>query len=232
MPPEVLDEIRARVDLVDLVGAVVPLKRAGERGRASCPFHQRRRRPSPSTRRRASSTASAAAPAATPSSSCASRTASTSPRPSAPLAQRVGVALPTRGRRARQRAALEGLRARDGAGRAHESEAPDLWATPTRERAARLPRRVAGSIPTWRGASASAMRPEGWDHLLGAQRARTGMGAEALLAPGRSVLRARTAAGFYDRFRGRLIFPIARHAGPRDRLRRPRARPGEEPKYI
>jgi hypothetical protein len=36
----VLDEIRARVDLVDLVGAVVPLKRAGERWKGLCPFHQ------------------------------------------------------------------------------------------------------------------------------------------------------------------------------------------------
>ena len=40
VPPEVLDEIRARVDLVDLVGAVVPLKRAGERWKGLCPFHQ------------------------------------------------------------------------------------------------------------------------------------------------------------------------------------------------
>ena len=40
VPPEILDEIRARVDLVDLVGAVVPLKRAGERWKGLCPFHQ------------------------------------------------------------------------------------------------------------------------------------------------------------------------------------------------
>ena len=40
VPPEVLDEIRTRVDLVDLVGAVVPLKRAGERWKGLCPFHQ------------------------------------------------------------------------------------------------------------------------------------------------------------------------------------------------
>jgi DNA primase len=40
IPPEVRDEIRARVDLVDLIGAVVPLKRAGERWKGLCPFHQ------------------------------------------------------------------------------------------------------------------------------------------------------------------------------------------------
>ena len=38
--PEVLDEIRGRIDLVDLIGAVVPLKRAGERWKGLCPFHQ------------------------------------------------------------------------------------------------------------------------------------------------------------------------------------------------
>ena len=40
VPPEVLEEIRTRVDLVDLVGACVPLKRAGERWKGLCPFHQ------------------------------------------------------------------------------------------------------------------------------------------------------------------------------------------------
>ena len=42
VPPEVLDEIRARVDLVDLVGAVVPLKRAGERLEGPLPVPQER----------------------------------------------------------------------------------------------------------------------------------------------------------------------------------------------
>src|SRR3990170_1775075 len=40
VPAEVLDEIRSRVDLVELIGAYVPLKRAGERWKGLCPFHQ------------------------------------------------------------------------------------------------------------------------------------------------------------------------------------------------
>ena len=37
--PSVLDEIRARVDIVELVGQFVNLKRAGENWKGLCPFH-------------------------------------------------------------------------------------------------------------------------------------------------------------------------------------------------
>ena len=74
-PPQVLDEIRARVDIVELVGQFVTLKRAGENWKGLCPFHTEK---TPSftvnPKRKASSTASAAAPAATPSASSCART--------------------------------------------------------------------------------------------------------------------------------------------------------------
>ena len=38
-PREVLEEIRGRIDIVDLVGAYVPLRRAGNAFKALCPFH-------------------------------------------------------------------------------------------------------------------------------------------------------------------------------------------------
>jgi DNA primase len=34
-----LDEIRSRVDIVEIVGQVVKLKRAGENWKGLCPFH-------------------------------------------------------------------------------------------------------------------------------------------------------------------------------------------------
>src|SRR3972149_3272373 len=37
--PQLLEEIRARVDIVDLVGQFVNLKRAGENWKGLCPFH-------------------------------------------------------------------------------------------------------------------------------------------------------------------------------------------------
>src|SRR3989304_2242470 len=39
--PQLLEEIRARVDIVDLVGQFVNLKRAGENWKGLCPFHPR-----------------------------------------------------------------------------------------------------------------------------------------------------------------------------------------------
>ena len=71
--------------------------------------------------------------------------------------------------------------------------------------------------------------PEGWDHLLGAARAE-GYGPEALLGAG-LVLPRQTGGGHYDRFRGRLIFPIADTQG-RVIAFGGRALGAEEPKYL
>jgi len=65
--PELLDEIRSRLDIVEIVGQFVNLKRAGQHWKGSAPSTPRRHRRSPSTPSAASSTASAAAPAGTPS---------------------------------------------------------------------------------------------------------------------------------------------------------------------
>jgi DNA primase len=39
IPEPIIDEVRARADIVEVVGEVVPLKRAGKDFRALCPFH-------------------------------------------------------------------------------------------------------------------------------------------------------------------------------------------------
>src|SRR5262245_61029697 len=39
IPPHVVDEVRARADLVEIIGEHVTLKRAGKEFRALCPFH-------------------------------------------------------------------------------------------------------------------------------------------------------------------------------------------------
>jgi DNA primase len=83
------------------------------------------------------------------------------------------------------------------------------------------------------GETARAFRlgyaPEGWDHLLGAAR-REGHPVEALLAAGLVIPR-QNASGHYDRFRGRLIFPIADTQG-RVIAFGGRGLAGEEPKYL
>src|SRR5215813_9483425 len=40
--PELLDEIRSRLDMVELVGQIVNLKRAGQHWKGLCPFHAER----------------------------------------------------------------------------------------------------------------------------------------------------------------------------------------------
>jgi DNA primase len=42
IPDDVIDEVRARADIVDIIGEMVPLKRAGKEFKARCPFHEER----------------------------------------------------------------------------------------------------------------------------------------------------------------------------------------------
>ncbi len=42
IPDDVVDEVRARADIVDIVGEHVPLKRSGKDFKANCPFHEER----------------------------------------------------------------------------------------------------------------------------------------------------------------------------------------------
>jgi DNA primase len=42
IPDDVVEEVRARADLVDIIGELVPLKKAGREFKANCPFHEER----------------------------------------------------------------------------------------------------------------------------------------------------------------------------------------------
>ena len=42
IPPQFIDELLSRVDLVDVIGARIELKRTGQRFSALCPFHDER----------------------------------------------------------------------------------------------------------------------------------------------------------------------------------------------
>ncbi|KKL93662.1 hypothetical protein LCGC14_1872490, partial [marine sediment metagenome] len=39
IPPQFIDELLARVDIVDVIDSRVPLKKAGKNLQACCPFH-------------------------------------------------------------------------------------------------------------------------------------------------------------------------------------------------
>jgi DNA primase len=225
VPPEVLDEIRARVDLVDLVGAVVPLKRAGERWKGLCPFHQEKT-PSFTVNPKLHLFHCFGCHAGGDAFEFLRRHDRLEfPEAVRLLAERAGVPLPDR-EGPREAGARDGLLSlTEWAARRFESW---LWEGSEAERArAYLDGRGIGRE------TARAFRlgyaPEGWDHLLGAAR-KDGHPVEALLGAG-LVLPRQNASGHYDRFRGRLIFPIADTQG-RVIAFGGRALAGEEPKYL
>ena len=42
IPDEMVEEVRARADIVDVIGEFVQLKKAGREYKANCPFHEER----------------------------------------------------------------------------------------------------------------------------------------------------------------------------------------------
>ena len=225
VPPEVLDEIRTRVDLVDLVGAVVPLKRAGERWKGLCPFHQEKT-PSFTVHPKLNLFHCFGCHAGGDAFEFLRRHDRLEfPEAVRLLAERAGVPLPGH-EGVREAGARDGLLAlMEWTARRFESW---LWDGTDAARArAYLEGRGIGRE------TARAFRlgfaPEGWDRLLDAAR-RDGHPVEALLGAG-LVLPRQNAAGHYDRFRGRLIFPIADTQG-RVIAFGGRALAGEEPKYL
>jgi DNA primase len=225
VPPEILDEIRARVDLVDLVGAVIPLKRAGERWKGLCPFHQEKT-PSFTVHPKLGIFHCFGCHAGGDAFEFLRRHDRLEfPEAVRLLAERTGVALPTRDG-GRETGARDGLLAllEWAAGRF----ATWLWERQDAERARRyLGER--GIAPETARAFRLGYAPEGWDHLLVAAR-EAGFPPEALLGAG-LVLPRQTGPGHYDRFRARLMFPIADTQG-RVIAFGGRALGAEEPKYL
>lgn len=200
----ILDEIRDRVDIVDVIADYVPLRRSGKNFVGLCPFHRER----------------------TPSFTVApdkqmfycfgcqtggdvfaflmKREGWSFPEAAAELARRAGVALPQRAdhssgdrdaaERERLRSVLElaaaffrqALRSPAGAGARHYLAA----------------RGIDESLGERYGLGYA---PDRWDALLESLR-RRGIAPEHLEAAG--LVQRRATGGYYDRFRHRVMFPI------------------------
>lgn len=223
--PQLLDEIRSRVDLVDLIGQFVTLRRAGENWKALCPFHAEKT-PSFMVNPKKGIFHCFGCGAGGDAFSFVMRQDRLSfPEAVRALGRRAGVAVPEarKSEADGQREALYRALAL-----ATQFYAEMLWNRPEGERGRQLLKARGIDSEAARGFTLG-YAPEGWDHLLGFMRG-AGVADELLVQAGLAVPR-QTGTGFYDRFRGRLIFPI------RDSQGRPiafggRALGEEEPKYL
>jgi len=226
IPSAVLDEIRARVDLVDLIGGYVPLRRAGERWKGLCPFHQEKT-PSFTVSPKLGLFHCFGCHAGGDAIEFLKRHDRLDfVEAVRALAARTGVPLPSEpGTRPDPRARDDLYRLLDWAARQYERW---LWDRSDAEAARRYldQRAIAPEVAR---AFRLGYAPEGWEHLGTAAKAE-GFGPDALLEAG-LVLTRQTGPGHYDRFRGRLIFPIADAQG-RVIAFGGRALGGEEPKYL
>ncbi|HKQ64960.1 MAG TPA: DNA primase [Methylomirabilota bacterium] len=201
-PQAVLDDIRAAVDIVDLVGRFVNLRKAGSHWKGLCPFHAEKT-PSFTVNPQKNIFHCFGCGVGGDAFGFVMRQDRLSfPEAVRALAKSAGVALPDEhGAKSGDSGREELLRVMELAGRFYVDT---LW-KPAGERAR--------AYLDQRGIDAGIARhfglgyaPEGWDSLLTFMKAEK-VPDEALIAAGLAVARDNR-PGAYDRFRGRLLFPI------------------------
>ena len=223
--PQLLEEIRSRVDLVDLVGQFVNLKRAGENWKALCPFHAEKTPSFMVNPKKGIFHCFGCGVGGDAFGFLMRQDRLAFPEAVRALAERAGVALP-----AERRSDADGQRETllKTMALAAEFYQDALWNRPEGEGARRYleKRGIAGEMAR---RFALGYAPEGWDHLLAFMKGRA-ISEEQLVQVG-LVLPRQAGSGFYDRFRGRLLFPIRDIQG-RVVAFGGRAMGTEEPKYL
>jgi DNA primase len=200
--PALLDEIRTGVDIVDLVGRFVNLRKAGVNYKGLCPFHAEKTPSFTVNPKKGIFHCFGCGVGGDAFAFIMKQDRVSFPEAVRALAKTAGVALPEE-------------RERDGAdsGREELHRVMDLTARffadglwkPGGERAREyLAKR--GIDPDVARRFGLGLSPEGWDGLLTFMRDER-VPAEALESAG-LVIRRESGSGVYDRFRGRLMFPI------------------------
>lgn len=222
--PALLDEIRASVDIVELVGRFVRLKPAGANWKGLCPFHTEKTPSFMVNPKKGIFHCFGCGVGGDVFGFLMRQDRLSFPEAVRALAKSAGIPLPDDGTAAGGSARDELFGIMDTA--AHFF-AENLWG-----RAGAAAREYLAA----RGIDSEVARrfglgyaPDAWDSLLGFMRARK-VDPEALATVGLVVRRERT-EGFYDRFRGRLIFPIRDLQG-RVVAFGGRAFGDEQPKYL
>ena len=223
---QLLDEIRSRADILEIVGQVVKLKRTGENWKGLCPFHTEKT-PSFTVNPKRNIYHCFGCGAGGDAFSFLMRQERVAfPEAVRTLSDRAGVALPDAGQRAPEvDGKLEALRR--AMALAAEFYTRSLWEPGGEKPRAYLEQR--GVDPEVAKRFGLGYAPESWNALLGVM-ARQGIGEDVLVQAG-LILARQNGPGFYDRFRGRLLFPI-RDVQGRVVAFGGRALSGEEPKYL
>lgn len=221
---QILDEIRSRVDMVELVGQSVNLKHAGENWKGLCPFHTEKTPSFTVNPKRGIFHCFGCGVGGDAFGFLMRQDRLAFPEAVRALAQRAGVELPTQ-RSPEADGKLESLRKIMALAAQFYTDA--LWAKEGAKARAYVESRGLDLEVARRFGLGYA--PDGWNALLG-HMAKEGV-TEAELVSAGLVLPRQNASGFYDRFRGRLLFPI------RDLQGRVvgfggRGMAGEEPKYL
>jgi DNA primase len=221
---QILDEIRSRVDIVEIVGQFVNLKRAGEHWKGLCPFHSEKTPSFTVNPKRGIFHCFGCGVGGDAFGFLMRQDRLAFPEAVRTLAQRTGVELPTQ-RAPEVEGKLEGLRRVMSLATQFYTDA--LWGRDGAK---------ARTYIEGRGVDLEVARrfglgyaPEGWNALL-TQMAKEGVTEAELVAAGLALPR-QNAPGFYDRFRGRLLFPIRDLQG-RVVAFGGRALGAEEPKYL
>ena len=218
--PALLDEIRAAVDIVDLVGRYVSLKKSGVNWKGLCPFHGEKTPSFMVNPRKGIFHCFGCGVGGDAFGFLMRQDKLAFPEAVRALAKTAAIALPEDSApRAGDSGREELLRAMDLAARFY---ADALWGAGGARGREYLDRR--GVDPEVARRFGLGYAPESWDALLAFMRSER-IPAEALEKAG-LVLPRQSGTGFYDRFRGRLIFAI------RDLQGRVVAFGDEQPKYL
>jgi DNA primase len=221
---QILDEIRSRVDMVELVGQSVNLKRAGENWKGLCPFHTEKTPSFTVNPKRGIFHCFGCGVGGDAFGFLMRQDRLGFPEAVRALAQRAGVELPTQ-RTPETDGKLEGLRRVMALAAQFYTDA--LWAKDGAKAQAYIESRGVDLEVARRFGLGYA--PDGWNALL-SHMAKEGVTDAELVSAGLALPR-QNAPGFYDRFRGRLLFPI-RDLQARVVAFGGRAMGAEEPKYL
>ena len=221
---QILDEIRSRVDIVEIVGQFVNLKRAGEHWKGLCPFHSEKTPSFTVNPKRGIFHCFGCGVGGDAFGFLMRQDRLAFPEAVRALAQRSGVELPTQ-RTPDVEGKLEGLRRVMSLAAQFYTDA--LWGKDGAKARAYIENRGVDLDVARRFGLGYA--PEGWNALL-THMAKEGVTDTELVSAGLALPR-QNAQGFYDRFRGRLLFSIRDLQG-RVVAFGGRAMGAEEPKYL